>query len=162
MIVNHIKILVTVLLLTSAAFTIYYVFYGSESVTEPFSELGILGPNMKIGDYPRELLVGQDFNLFLYVGNQEGSSNYYRVYAKLIHSNQTLTEETPIDSPARFYWETLLTYGSDALIPITMRIEEAGVDTRLVFELWRYDTDTHDFVYHKRHVQLWLDVNTVS
>ncbi|MEM1550585.1 MAG: hypothetical protein QXR13_01460, partial [Candidatus Bathyarchaeia archaeon] len=51
----------------------------SGRVVEPFSALGLLGPNMKIGDYPREVVVGVPFKLYLYVHNFEGRSVYYRI-----------------------------------------------------------------------------------
>ena len=43
-----------------------------DRVVEPFSELGILGPNMKLGDYPRMVYLGENIDLYLYIGNHEG------------------------------------------------------------------------------------------
>ena len=71
MIDEDLKTVVVGLLLVVAGFTVFQAFF-ADRVVEPFSELGILGPNMKIGDYPRELAVGEEFDLFLYMGNHMG------------------------------------------------------------------------------------------
>ncbi|HRR54707.1 MAG TPA: hypothetical protein P5290_05120, partial [Candidatus Methanomethylicus sp.] len=46
-------------------------------VVEPFSALGTLGPNMKIGDYPKTVLVNETFRLYFYIENQEGRAMFY-------------------------------------------------------------------------------------
>ena len=48
-------------------------------VIEPFSELGLLGPSGKIGDYPREVVAGMPILLNIYVGNHEGRTMYYKL-----------------------------------------------------------------------------------
>ncbi|MCP8306169.1 MAG: DUF1616 domain-containing protein, partial [archaeon] len=67
-------------------------------VVEPFSELAVLGPNQKIGDYPKNLTAGENFTLYLYVGNHEGKVMYYRVYVKLGDRSSIINETTPLDS----------------------------------------------------------------
>ncbi|MDP2954272.1 MAG: DUF1616 domain-containing protein, partial [Chloroflexota bacterium] len=79
---DELKAVALVLIGLMGAVAVYPILAESR-VVEPFSELGVLGPNMKIGDYPRQLVVGQRFSLYIYVGNHEGSSQYYRVFAKL-------------------------------------------------------------------------------
>ena len=79
MIDEDLKTVAVGLLLVIAGFTVFQAFF-ADRVVEPFSELGILGPNLKIGDYPRELVVGEEFDLYLYLGNHMGSTQLYRVY----------------------------------------------------------------------------------
>ncbi len=50
---------------------------------EQFSELGVLGPNMKLGDYPSQVVASDTLNLYVYVGNQMGIPMYYTVMVKL-------------------------------------------------------------------------------
>ncbi|MCP8309502.1 MAG: DUF1616 domain-containing protein, partial [archaeon] len=64
------------------AFSVSQAFLAGR-VVEPFSELAVLGQNQKIGDYPKSLMVSENFTLYLYVGNHEGKVMYYRVYVKL-------------------------------------------------------------------------------
>lgn len=127
-------------------------------MVEPFSELGILGPNGKLGDYPRELTTSQEFNLYLYVGNHEGSSQYYQIKAKIGDQTQNVSDTAPLNAPTTMIWETILENESNSTIPIKMSVDQPGLNKRLVFELWRYDTTTHDFLYHQRWTQLWLNV----
>ena len=51
-------------------------------VVEPFSELGVLGPEMKLGDYPHDVQIGENIDLFVYIGNHEGSVSYYKLLFK--------------------------------------------------------------------------------
>ena len=127
-------------------------------VTEPFSELGVLGPKMKIGDYPRELIVGEPFTLYLYVGNHEGKVTYYAVLAKLGNGNTSVSAEEPMNVPVFSRYEVVLQDGKNWTRPVTLSIEEPGVNHRLVFELWVYSEDARDFEYHERWCQLWLNV----
>ena len=125
---------------------------------EPFSELGVLGPNGKIGDYPRDLVVGQEFSLLLYVGNHEGQSEYYRVEVKSVDQTLNISDTMPLDFPSFRSWETVLGNESNTTIPITMSLGETGPNRRLVFELWRYNPSSHVFVYNQRWTQLWFNV----
>jgi len=129
-------------------------------IVEPFSELGILGPNMKIGDYPRELAVGEEFDLFLYVGNHEGRVQYYRVLVKLGDRSVNVSDTTPLDAPVVAQYDVVLPNESNSTVPITLSVGRAGLNQRLVFELDRYDVGSGGFVYHQRWNQLWLNVTS--
>ncbi len=54
---------------------------------EAFSELWVLGPGHMADDYPFNVGVGEEKQVFVGVGNHEGASAYYVVYVKL--RNQT-------------------------------------------------------------------------
>lgn len=161
MIDDEVKAIMIIILLASAVISVYPILEEGR-IVEPFSELGVLGPYGKLGDYPRELAAGQKFNLFLYVGNHEGSSEYYQVIAKLGDQNQNISDTTPLEAPITKTWKTLLDNESNTTIPIELSINEAGLNKRLVFELWRYDADTHAFTYHQRWTQLWLNVTSAG
>ena len=62
-------------------------FFLPKNTSEKFSELGILGPNMQLGNYPTETVAGQPVNLYVYVGNQMGKPMYYNVMIKLGNNN---------------------------------------------------------------------------
>jgi uncharacterized membrane protein len=159
MIDDELKAIVLIILVASAAISIYPILEEGR-IVEPFSELGVLGPNNKLGDYPREIEVGQIFNLFLYVGNHEGTSQYYQVRAKIGDQTQNISDTSPLEAAAVATWETILENESNTTIPIEISISQPGQNRRLVFELWKYDTGAHEFVYHQRWTQLWLNVTT--
>src|SRR5512138_1612711 len=95
---DEIKIASIGLIVVMMGITVYPVL-SAHRVVEPFSELGILGPNGKLGDYPSELAVGEPISLFLYVGNQEGSAQYYRVDVKLGGREQNVSDTAPLEAP---------------------------------------------------------------
>lgn len=120
-------------------------------VVEPFSELGILGPGGKIGDYPKQVVAGLPFKLNVYIGNHEGKTMYYKILVK--HSTN---ETTSIIMDLR----AILSHNSSKIMPIDVILSQPGTNTRLIFEMWIFNET--DFIYHNRWNQLWLNVTGSS
>ena len=127
-----------------------------DRVVEPFSELGLLGPEMKLGDYPQEVSVDESFDLYLYLGNHMGELSYYRVYAKLGDNLLNVSDLVPYGGMIVEDYEYVLVDDANATLPISLSLGEAGLNRRLVFGLHRFDGS--DFVYDGIWVQLWLNV----
>jgi len=142
-----------------AVIAIYPIFAEQRRVIEPFSELGLLGPNMKLGDYPTELTIGQNFNLYLYVGNHEGGVRYFRVLAKLGGLSSSVSDSSALDAPILASWDCILPNEGNSTTPIILSIPTAGLYQRLVFELYQYEPANGNFAYNQRWTQLWLNVN---
>ncbi|MEM2240343.1 MAG: DUF1616 domain-containing protein [Candidatus Bathyarchaeia archaeon] len=145
---------VMAVVLVGAVFAVSQIF-ASSRVTEPFSELGILGPKMKIGDYPRIVVAGEAFRLYVYVGNHMGKPMYYVVFIKLGNATTPLNP-TPAEPFMRL--DLILMHGENRTIPIDIAITEPGLNTRLIFELWTYNTTVKELTYHGRWCQIWLNV----
>lgn len=156
---DELKAVALVLIGLMGAVAVYPILAESR-IVEPFSELGVLGPNMKIGDYPRAVTVGERFNLYLYVGNHEGRAQYYRVLVKLGDRSMNVSDTTPLDAPVVASWDFVLPNESNSTLPITLSVGRVGLNQRLVFELWRY-VDS-GFVYHQRWNQLWMNVTATG
>ncbi|MBD3171179.1 DUF1616 domain-containing protein [Candidatus Bathyarchaeota archaeon] len=157
MIDEDIKTVIVGLLLVIAGFTVFQAFF-ADRIVEPFSELGILGPEKKIGDYPRELDVGEEFDLYLYLGNHMGSVQYYRVYVKQGSRDLNVSDTEPYGAPVLTSYDKVLVDESNVTMPIVLSIPEPGLNTRLVFEMHRFNPDLGDWEYHERWNQLWLNV----
>ena len=127
-----------------------------DRVVEPFSELGVLGSELKLGDYPHEVASGEEFDLYLYLGNHMGELSYYRVYAKLGDVRINVSDTEPYVGVTLFDYDYVLVDDTNATLPITLSINEAGLNQRLVFELHRYQDN--EFVYDGIWTQLWLNV----
>ena len=138
-----------------------YFFFGEE-VIEPFSELAILGPNKKLADYPTEVCVNESINLYLYIGNHEGKSMYYKVLVKLGDCNTQINETIPANASVIAQYERILLNGEKWVTPIALKLSKPGQNLRLIFELWIYDVKNHTFKYHGRWNQLWLNVTAFS
>lgn len=133
-----------------------------DRIVEPFSELGILGPNMKLGDYPREVAVGENIDLYLYLGNHEGGVEYYRVLVKLGDRGLNVSDTEAYGGALVDAYERVLLDEANHTAPLRLSIEEPGDNRRLVFELHRYDEETRSFAYDGIWVQLWLNVTEPS
>ncbi|MDI9619966.1 MAG: DUF1616 domain-containing protein [Candidatus Nezhaarchaeota archaeon] len=132
--------------------------FSAGRVVEPFSELGLLGPEGRIGGYPRAVVAGQPFTLNVYVGNHEGKTMYYRVLVKLGDSASTVNETVFLLAEPIAEVRAVLTHNSSRVIPLNITLREPAVRARLIFELWAFNEAAGDFAYHGRWNQLWINV----
>ena len=59
-----------------------------------FSELDLLGPEQMAQNYPSNIAVGQNYSVYVNVGNHLGSSGYYVLYVKLANETDQLPNST--------------------------------------------------------------------
>ncbi|MGC9050878.1 DUF1616 domain-containing protein, partial [Pyrobaculum sp.] len=122
------------------------------AVAEPFSALGLLGPEGRIGGYPTNVSAGVPIRLFIYVHNHEGVPRWYVVYIKVAGPGG----EPPLPSPPVLKMERLLLHNETWVQPFSVSFNSTGRQ-RLVAELWAvYPNGT--LSYTGRFVQLWIDV----
>jgi hypothetical protein len=122
---------------------------------EQFSELGILGPNMQLGDYPSIVVAGQPVSLFVYVGNQMGQPIYYNVMVKL-GNNNTATDPAPVTSISQY--SSILPNNGTWTFPVSVTLPQPGLNQRIIFELWTYNQTLNQLQYQDRWGQVWLNV----
>ncbi|MCS7120861.1 MAG: DUF1616 domain-containing protein [Candidatus Bathyarchaeota archaeon] len=152
---------ISAIVLVSTVFAVVQVFNAGR-VVEPFSELGLLGPDGLIGGYPKEVSVGQPFRLNVYVGNHEGRVMYYLVLVKVGDNSSTINDSSPLNADAILEIRTVLTHNSSVVVPVNVTLYEPGLNRRLVFEMWIYNETSRGFSYHGRWNQLWLNVTGSS
>ena len=127
-------------------------------VDERFSELGILGADKMIGDYPRIVVANQSFLLYGLVGNHEGVTQNYQVMVKLGNETTEVSNTTFANvSLLATYWRALAK-GETWLFPMNLTIANVGTNIRLIFELWSYNPSVSSFVYKGLWNQVWLNV----
>jgi len=127
---------------------------------EAFSELGVLGPNQKIADYPTNVVVGQQFTLFVYVGNHQGQADYYQVMMKEGNQGTVVSNSTSADVPAVQTNSLVLGDNSSTIFPVSLSMFTAGDNQRLIFELWMLNSTTGSFAYTGLWAQLWMNVSS--
>ena len=132
--------------------------YLSGRVVEPFSELGLLGRNMKIGDYPRNLIVGDNATFYVYVGNHMGRPMYYVVEVKL-GNRSTAIDPSPLEPI--YVYERILMHNETWIFRVDLPVERAGLNQRIIVELWIYNESIGELQYHGRWTQLWINVTSV-
>lgn len=155
---------------------------------EKFSELWILGPGHMAEDYPFNVRTGENYLVYVGVGNHMGSSAYYIVYLKFRNQTEPLPNATagtpsPLNATAEYRiflqggesWEAPLTFsfiGNQSLIQslIVNNVEFAvnktalwdeennGYYYQVFIELWIYSTEFDRFQFHNRFVGIWLNM----
>lgn len=95
-----------------------------DSDSEGFSELTLLGPDHMAGGYPFDVSEGEEYSVFVGVGNHLGHSEFYRVCVKLTSSTEFLSDieknvasSMPCLYEYQFFlgdgevWESLVSFG---------------------------------------------------
>ena len=122
---------------------------------EQFSELGVLGPNMKLGDYPSQVVASDTIRLYGYVGNQMGQPMYYTVMVKLGDNN---TAVNPASIAPILQYSQVVGNNQSWTFPIDITLTKVGTNQRAIFELWIYNQTLNQNQYHDRWGQIWLNV----
>lgn len=130
-------------------------FFLPSGASEQFSELGILGPNMKLGDYPSEIVASQSVSLYVYVGDQMGTPMYYDVMVKL-GDNTTTVNPAPTAPIQEF--NSVVPNNGTWTFPVNITLTQVGLNQRIIFELWIYNQTLNQMQYHERWSQVWLNV----
>jgi uncharacterized membrane protein len=164
-----------VLLAASPALSLVVSFPRS---SERFSELWLLGPNHMAEDYPFNVQAGEEYSLFLGVGNHLGYSAYYLVYVKFRNQTQPLpnasiSEPSSLSSVYEFQflvadgdvWETPITFKilNASVQGNTMIVESISVNDKAsqvgCSSVW--DSENNGF-YFQLFFELWLYSSTGS
>ncbi len=132
--------------------------FNPQNNIESFSELGLLGKRGMIGDYPRQVVAGQPFLLYIYIGNHEGKTVYYKILVKTGDKSSVINETTPLNAEPIMEFRVVLTHNSSIKIPVNITLEQPATNLRLVFEMWIYNETSGNFIYYNRWNQLWLNV----
>lgn len=96
---------------------------------EKFSELWLLGPNQMAEDYPFNVQVGEQYSVYLGLGNHMGGSMYYVVYVKFRNQTEPLpnaTMSSPSSLPALHEFRAVVADGGTWEKPVTFMVLEAS------------------------------------
>lgn len=137
------------------ASVVVYQDFIPKSRGEQFSELGILGPNLKLGDYPSEVVSSEKVHLYAYVGNQMGQPMFYTVQVKLGDNNTAIN---PANLTSVRQYQQVLPSNGTWTFPVDVTMNKVGDNQRLIFELWVYNATTNLNQYHERWGQIWVNV----
>jgi uncharacterized membrane protein len=128
--------------------------------SEPFSELGVLGPGQTIGGYPTSVVAGSPIHLYGYIGNHEGVSSLYQFLVKVGNQTTQVSNSTYAQAPVIFTYSHVLDNNQSTTFPLTLTLNSSGTNVRLIFELWSYDADTSSYAYTGLWNQLLLNVTS--
>jgi uncharacterized membrane protein len=130
---------------------------------EEFVAIGLLNEDCKIGYYPRNVTLGSNVTLCLYVGNYMSKPVAYKVLYKVaLNASQLPTNTTPSSVGQLAAWVGALSSGSNSTtvvsVPIPSNASTVGSRVSLVFELWLLDTKAGSWVYSGRWADLWVQI----
>ena len=157
---HEVTFIVAAILLVAGTVSAYLLING-DRVVMPYSEIGILGTNMKIGDYLTEPELGEEIALNIYLGNYEGRLMYYTVIVKLINSTGEVGSE-PVAAPVLGTYGAVVPHGENYTIQFQTRLHDIVPNQRLVFELHAYNGELQAIEYTGRWVHLWLNTEQAT
>ena len=142
------------------------------AATEKFSELYLLGPEHSIQDYPRNVIVGQNYSFYVGVSNHLSSSACYVLYLKFKNLTVSFPNDTlgvpSVVSPLyenRFIlqngqtWESPVTFSiSDAIFSNNQSIAKTLIINNIQYQVnlpASFDSVNKGFDY-QIFFELWL------
>ncbi|MEM4717797.1 MAG: hypothetical protein QXE81_03440 [Desulfurococcaceae archaeon] len=130
-------------------------------IPEPFSAIGLLNENCKIGKYPESAISNTYLNLCISVSNYMGKPMYYKVVFKIGDNTTLPSNESP--SPVEPIMEWYIVLGNkenqNILVDILVYADEPLPRTiALIFELWYYDTTRSTWNYTGLWVHNYIKV----
>jgi len=162
----------TLVLILVAAFPTLSLVVAFPGGGERFSELWVLGPNRMAEDYPFNVRVGEEYRVFVGVGNHLGSSSYYMVCVKFRNQSQPLPDVSnsiPSSLAPLFEFRFFIVDGESWEAPLTFAfLEVSGLeDSCLVRRMMindvvfpvdspsSWDSENNGF-YYQLFFELWL------
>ena len=127
----------------------------SKRRVEPFTAIGLLGPEKKIGGYPRSIVSGSTIKLYIYLYNHEGRVMLYRIDFQVL--NQTYSNTTkppPLPVAGRLY--VILPSNATITIPFNATVPGVG-RLRLTWWLYKYNATLGSYVYSGEWVHPWIN-----
>ena len=129
---------------------------------EPFSAIGLLDQNCKIGDYPDFVLIGENLTLCIYISNHMGKPMAFMVKYKFGTPQTLPTNTTPSPAPTQREYIVVLDNNESTLfkreIPVPYNPQLVGQNATIIFELWQYNTTSNQWNYTGKWVHLHVKV----
>ena len=97
---------------------------------EQFSEIYVLGPEHLAQNYPSNIAVGQNYSVYVGVGNHLGASAYYVLYAKFQNVTDLLpnaTTETPSPALPLYEYRFSVPDGTSWEVPLSFTVSNATI-----------------------------------
>ncbi len=129
---------------------------------EPFTAIGLLNEECKIGDYPVEVFNDTSISLCIFVDNHLDEARLFEIRYKIADNTTIPTNTTPSPRPVVKRWDVFLDKYQNRTfrinIPVYMYGNQTNGRVALVFELWVLDPGTGEWQYTGRWVHLYVQV----
>lgn len=129
--------------------------------SEPFTALGLLNEEGRIGEYPSEVFVGERVRLRLFIANYMGYTALFMVQGKIGYGDIP-TNEAPLNSTPIMVKYIVVCNKCNATTPVEVVFDRPWTNQTLVFELYIYDSGRGLWSYTGRYVFLRLNAVEVA
>ncbi len=150
---EYIVFLVIVLIVVAVIGVAQYVHITSAS----FTELLLLGKNNTLSDYPSIVPVGDNVTFTIAISNHLGYTGFYKILVKIDKGENNLSASSPAAVKVLREYYVIIPNSAQTIIKVPITFNQSS-RYRLIFELWRYDTTRHDFVYDGIWVHKWVEI----
>ena len=133
--------------------TIYPIIEATFPISK-YSEIALLGPNGKVGEYQNQVKLGERLPFSIYLANYEANVELYRLEVKLVQ-NTTLANNPPYNTIPIFTDIVVLDNEKNTTRTIDASLSNP-FNGKLVIELYKFDSDTGTYLFNNRWISAWL------
>ncbi len=119
---------------------------------EPFTAIGLLDQNCRIGNYPREVPVGYPIELCVFISNNLGRPALLQARIKISYNGSIPTNTTPLAMDGVLNITVFLPHEGNTTRKFSVTLPEAGERIVIAGELWEMDLDSGKWLYTGRYV----------
>ncbi|MFW9985487.1 MAG: DUF1616 domain-containing protein [Candidatus Odinarchaeota archaeon] len=126
--------------------------------SQPTPAIALLNENMEARNYPTNVTVNTNITLNIEVYNFMGWVQYFFVRTKLANSTTMASATTPSPASLLQQNERIVSTGGVWRFPVQLNMTTPGLNYRLTFELWQYDSALDAITYTGVWIHLPLNV----
>ncbi len=120
-----------------------------------YTEMAILGPTGKIGEYTHQVQIGEDLTFNIYLENHEKNTKLYKIKIKLVENSSLGNTLPPFDVNTMSSYLIILEDDTNTTYPINIVIDQP-FSGKLVAELYMFDVRNNSYLYHDMWVAIWM------
>ncbi len=120
--------------------------------------IAMLNENMEDRNYPTNVTVNTNITLNIEVYNFMGWVQYFFVRTKLANGTTMASDTTPSPASILQQNERIVSNGGVWRFPVQLNMTTPGLNYRLTFELWQYDSALDAITYTGDWIHLPLNV----
>lgn len=129
--------------------------------SEPFTAIGLLDRECRIGSYPKNIPVNQSIELCVFISNNLGEPALLQARFKVSYNGSIPTNSTPLDIPEAVNVTVFLPDGGNTTRVFSITITRPGYNIVIAGELWVMDFDKGSWAYTGRHVFIRVNASTI-
>jgi uncharacterized membrane protein len=143
---NLVKI-TKIILIVGIILTSFFIIYEILNVEPGFVTLGVLNSEKKAENYPTEVSVGEEFTLFISVGNNLATNYTFSVHVFTGDQNTQVSKTTGSNGTLKEKLSSVTLQPGEEWISNAQKITfySPGENSMVIFELWKIENSKETF-----------------